>query len=63
MESIMDTNKSSDEYDEQEAQERFEAALVSALRTQPTPLKNKPKVRSLKKKPGKKSRAPDREAQ
>ena len=44
----MGTEKS-DEYDEKEAQERFEAALRGALKTPATPLKDKPKV---KKKPG-----------
>jgi hypothetical protein len=44
---------SDDDFDEKEAQERFEAALRSGLKTAPKPLKEKPKV----KKPGKKRRA------
>jgi hypothetical protein len=32
------------EFDEKEAQARFEAALKGALKTPPTPLKDKPKA-------------------
>jgi hypothetical protein len=39
-----------DEYDEKEAQERFEAALKSALKTPHKPLKEKPKAGKVKKK-------------
>jgi hypothetical protein len=44
-----------DDYDEKEAQKRFEAALKSALSTPHKPLKEKPKVKKAKpkKKPGK----------
>jgi hypothetical protein len=46
------TKKPVDEYDEKEAQQRFEAALRGALKTPHEPLKEKPKVRAVKKKPG-----------
>ena len=39
----------SDKYEPKEAQERFEAALRGALKTPAQPLKEKPKVRSVKK--------------
>lgn len=40
-------NKKTDqEYDEKEAQERFEAALRGALKTPHEPLKEKPKKRA-----------------
>jgi hypothetical protein len=46
----------SDEYDEKESQQRFEAALKSALSTPHKPLKEKPKgkkaAKKSKKKPG-----------
>ena len=52
----MTTSKRSDQFSEQEAQKRFEAALKSALNTPHKPLKEKPKVkkaaRKAKKKPG-----------
>ncbi|WP_445215572.1 hypothetical protein ACKWRH_24245 [Bradyrhizobium sp. Pa8] len=41
-----------EEFDEKEAQERFEAALRGALKTPHEPLKEKPKVKKAKKKPG-----------
>jgi hypothetical protein len=50
---------SAETYDEQEAQRRFEDALLGALRTPHKPLKDKPKVKKaakktkVKKKPGK----------
>ena len=37
--------KKPDEYSDQEAQARFEAALKGALKTPPKPLKDKPKTR------------------
>lgn len=45
--------KKTEEYSEKEAQERFEAALRGALKTPHEPLKEKPKVKKAKKKPGK----------
>jgi hypothetical protein len=48
MGSIMGVDKS-DQYEEKEAQERFEAALRGALKTPAKPLKEKPKVRAKKK--------------
>jgi hypothetical protein len=44
-----------DEFDEKEAQQRFEAALKGALKTPHKPLKEKPRVKAKKskKKPGK----------
>jgi hypothetical protein len=42
---LMSKDQDQDNYDEQEAQERFEAALRAGLKTPPTPLKEKPKVR------------------
>jgi hypothetical protein len=36
--------KQPDQFDEQEAQERFEASLRGALKTPPSPLKDKPKA-------------------
>jgi hypothetical protein len=47
----MDTKRRSEDYTEQEAQERFEAALKSALNTPHRPLKDKPKVKKAKRKP------------
>jgi hypothetical protein len=45
------------DYDDKEAQERFEAALRAGLKTAPKPLKDKPRKKkspeSDKKKPGK----------
>jgi len=38
----------SEEYEEKEAQERFEAALRGALKTPHEPLKKKPKVKKAK---------------
>ncbi|MBR0839628.1 hypothetical protein JQ607_05420 [Bradyrhizobium liaoningense] len=52
----MGTTKNSEEFDEKEAQERFEAALRGALKTPHEPLKEKPKAKKAtkaKKKPGK----------
>ncbi|WP_342714433.1 hypothetical protein AAFG22_14750 [Bradyrhizobium sp. B024] len=45
----------SDEFDEADAQQRFEAALRGALKTPHEPLKEKPKAKKAKakKKPGK----------
>lgn len=45
--------KPAEDYEEKEAQERFEAALRGALKTPHEPLKEKPKVKKAKKKPGK----------
>ncbi|MCA6108572.1 hypothetical protein [Bradyrhizobium cenepequi] len=45
--------KPDDQYGEKEAQLRFEAALRRALKTPHEPLKEKPKVKKVKKKPGK----------
>lgn len=42
--------KRDDEYSDKEAQERFEAALRSGLKTSPKPLKDKPKRAKAKKK-------------
>ena len=39
----------SDEYDEKEAQERFEAALRGGLKMPHKPLKEKPKAKAVKK--------------
>jgi hypothetical protein len=39
-----------DEYSPKEAKARFEAALRGALKTSPKPLKDKPKVKRVKKK-------------
>jgi hypothetical protein len=39
----------SDQFDEKEAQERFEAALRAGLKTPHKPLKEKPKVKKAKK--------------
>jgi hypothetical protein len=40
--------KPTEEFDEKEAQARFEAALRAGLKTAPKPLKNKPKVKKTK---------------
>jgi hypothetical protein len=40
----MNKKTSEEEYDEKEAQARFEAALRAGLKTSPKPLKEKPKV-------------------
>jgi hypothetical protein len=42
----------SDQYDEKEAQARFEAALKGGLKTPHKPLKEKPKVKKAKTKKG-----------
>lgn len=42
----------SEDFDEKEAQERFEAALRGALKAPHEPLKERPKVNKPKKKPG-----------
>jgi hypothetical protein len=49
-------SKPPDQYDEKEAQARFEAALRSGLKTPPKPLKDKPK----KAKPRKSQKAPSK---
>jgi hypothetical protein len=46
--------KKDEEYDEKEAQERFEAALRGALKTPHKPLKEKPKVKKAARKRPKK---------
>jgi hypothetical protein len=46
----MNMAKPIDEFNEKEAQARFEAALKGALKTSPKPLKDKPKVKKAKKK-------------
>jgi hypothetical protein len=46
----MPANKDQGQYDEREAQKRFEAALKSALSTPHKPLKEKPKVKKAAKK-------------
>jgi hypothetical protein len=43
------TKNPSEQFDEREAQQRFEAALRGALKTPAKPLKEKPKVRKAKK--------------
>jgi hypothetical protein len=50
----MPANKDQEQYNEREAQRRFEAALKSALNTPHTPLREKPKVRTVKKATAKK---------
>jgi hypothetical protein len=50
------TKSPPDEYDQKEAQERFEAALRGALKTPPKPLKDKPKVKKEATKKSKKSK-------
>jgi hypothetical protein len=45
----MSTPKKDDQYNEKEAQARFEATLKGALNTSPKPLKDKPKVKKVKK--------------
>ena len=45
----MITRSKDAEYDEKEAQKRFEAALKGALNTPHKPLKEKPKARTAKK--------------
>jgi hypothetical protein len=45
----MNMSKLTDQYDEKEAQARFEAALPSGLKTPHKPLKEKPKVKKGKK--------------
>ncbi|WP_426418368.1 hypothetical protein [Bradyrhizobium genosp. A] len=42
------STKETGQYDEKEAQERFEAALRGALKTPHEPLKEKPKVKPKK---------------
>ena len=42
------TKKATEEFDEKEAQARFEAALRAGLKTAPKPLKDKPKVKKTK---------------
>lgn len=49
----MGRDQDHENYDEQEAQKRFEAALKGALKTSPKPLKDKPKI---KRKPARKRR-------
>lgn len=46
-------DKDPEQLSEKEAQERFEAALKSALNTAPKPLKDKPRVKKARKKSGK----------
>jgi hypothetical protein len=46
----MSTPKKDDQYNEKEAQARFEATLKGALNTSPKPLKDKPKVKKAVKK-------------
>ena len=50
------TKLKSEEYDEKEAQARFEAALRGALKTPHKPLKEKPAAKKSKKAKKKKSR-------
>jgi hypothetical protein len=45
-----------EKYDDKEAQQRFEAALKSALNTPHKPLKEKPKVKKAAKKPKKRTK-------
>jgi hypothetical protein len=47
------TKKSDDQFSDEEARLRFEAALRGALKTPAKPLKDKPKAKKAKKKPGK----------
>ncbi len=44
------SKKPTDEYDEKEAQKRFEAALKGAMNTPHKPLKEKPKAKETAKK-------------
>ncbi len=44
------TSKENSDYDDKEAQERFEAALRAGLKTPPKPLKDKPKVKKASRK-------------
>jgi hypothetical protein len=44
------TSKEDTDYDDKEAQARFETALRAGLKTPPKPLKDKPKVMKPKKK-------------
>ena len=46
----MTKRKDNEEYDEKEAQERFEAALRAGLKTPHKPLKERPKDKQVKKK-------------
>jgi hypothetical protein len=46
----------SEQYEDRDAQARFEAALKSALSTSPKPLKDKPKMKKAAKKAKKPSR-------
>jgi hypothetical protein len=46
----MAANEKLEQYSKKEAQQRFEAALKSALNTPPKPLKDKPKLRKAKEK-------------
>jgi hypothetical protein len=46
---FMTAKQSEDQFDDKEAQARFEAALRGALKTPPTPLKEKPKKRETSK--------------
>jgi len=55
----MDTKRQNESYSGREAQERFEAALKSAMNTPHKPLKDKPKVKKATKKRKKKSASPD----
>ncbi|WP_334521238.1 hypothetical protein [Bradyrhizobium sp. AZCC 2230] len=55
-------SKQPDQYSEKEAQERFEAALRSALKTPHEPLKDKPKVKPKKSNHTAKARKESREA-
>jgi hypothetical protein len=48
-------SKQPDQYDEKEAQERFEAALRGGLKTPHKPLKEKPKVKKAAKRKVKKT--------
>jgi hypothetical protein len=55
----MSTPKKDDQYNEKEAQARFEATLKGALNTSPKPLKDKPKVKKATKK-AKAKKKPDK---
>jgi hypothetical protein len=48
--------KPADQYDDREAQQRFEAALRGALKAPHKPLKEKPKVKKAAKKAPRKDR-------
>jgi hypothetical protein len=48
----MEKDRENENYNEKEAQERFEAALRAGLKTPHKPLKDKPKVKKRKSKKG-----------